>query len=282
MSSDSPHIAAVVVLYHPDASVLVNLGSIINQVAVLFVVDNSETSEQSVCMPLAAYANVSIIHTNGNIGIAAALNMAAQKALQDGCELLLTLDQDSCPLPGMIDALLACHAPGVGLVAPRLQADSRQEHHGGGCRPVLNAMTSGSLLNLAAYKEAGPFRDDFFIDFVDIEYCLRLHRSGFKILQADNAHLEHHVGTRIGLGGRLSVTTHSPIRKYYKTRNRLKVWAEYESGFPGYVLRDRIRFLLEFIRLLLFEPEKMEKLRMIRRGWRDFLSGKFGKYGGLE
>ena len=139
-------------------------------------------------------------------------------------------------------------------------------------------MTSGSLLRLAAYEKAGPFRDEFFIDFVDIEYCLRLHASGYRVIQAEQACLEHHVGTRIGPGGWLSVTTHSPLRKYYKTRNRLRVWQEYGRLFPGYVWRDRSRFLLEFIRLLLFEPEKKAKLGMMWRGIHDYRRGRFGKY----
>lgn len=273
------NIAAVVVLYNPDLQVLDNLDSIKDQVAVLYVVDNSDGTEALLCSELAAHKNISILHNNGNIGIATALNRAAKNALLEGYDFLLTLDQDSRPLPGMIATLAACHAPDAGLVAPLLQADSIQDHHGDrGCHPVLTAMTSGSLLSLAAYEKAGPFRDEFFIDFVDIEYCLRLHRHGYKVLQADGARLEHHVGTRIGPGARLSVTTHSPLRKYYKTRNRLQVWGEYGRTFPGYVRRDRIRFVLELIRLLLFEPEKKAKMGMMWRGWRDFRRGRFGKY----
>lgn len=273
------NIAAVVVLYHPDASVLENIGTIIDQVAVLYVVDNSETSAQDACTQLAVYTNVSVIHSNGNIGIARALNLAAERALSGGYSFLLTLDQDSRPCPGMIEALGACHASGVGLVAPRLlRGAERGRFSGAMCQPVLTAMTSGSLLNLAAYIQAGPFRDDFFIDFVDIEYCLRLHNAGCSVLMAENAMLEHHVGTRIALGAHLSVTTHSPVRKYYKTRNRLQVWREYASMFPGYIWRDRFRFVLELLRLLLFEPEKGAKLCMMRRGWLDFNKGRFGKY----
>ena len=272
-------IAAVVVLYHPDIAVLENLAPIIEQVAALYVVDNSETTEPLVSTQLAAHRNVSVIHRDGNIGIASALNRAAEHALSRGCSCLLTLDQDSRPLPGMIAALVACHRSGVGIVAPHLvRGPDRGCPTGAGCQPVLTAMTSGSLLNLAAYKKAGPFRDDFFIDFVDIEYCLRLHSAGYTVLVAGNALLEHHVGTRIALGGRLNVTSHPAVRKYYKTRNRLLVWREYGGMFPGYIWWDRCRFVLELLRLLLFEPEKGAKLGMIRRGWLDYTKGRFGKY----
>jgi rhamnosyltransferase len=273
------NIASVVVLYHPDSSVIENLAPIIGQVPILYVVDNSETAAMEICTKLAAYKNVSIINGNGNIGIARALNLAAELAVANGYAFLLTLDQDSRPLPGMIEALAACHEPGVGLVAPRLLCGTKGDQTSGtGSQPVLTAMTSGSLLDLEAYRKTGPFRDDLFIDFVDIEYCLRLHKAGYSILMAESALLEHHVGTRINLGAQLSVTTHSPVRKYYKMRNRLLVWREYGRLFPGYILRDRLRFVLELLRLLLFEPDKSAKFVMIRRGWLDFNKGRFGKY----
>lgn len=274
-------IAAVVVLYNPVSAVFDNLEHILDRVGTLFVVDNSDRGETSAFLALKALQNVTILPNSGNNGIAAALNCAARAALDHGFEYLLTLDQDSRPLPGMVDALLACHEPSVGLAAPFLLTRPGQEPPDGAqCRPVLTAMTSGSLLRLAAYSQAGPFRDEFFIDFVDIEYCFRLHRQGFNVILAEKACLEHTVGTRIGPGKWFSVTTHSPLRKYYKTRNRLQVWKEYGLLNPRYVLWDRFRSVLEFARLLLFEPERREKLTMMWRGWRDYRHGRFGKYDG--
>lgn len=274
-------IAAVVVLYNPGTGVLDNLKSIKDRVAALFVVDNSDRGVSPVLLELMSQKNVTIIQNSGNNGIAAALNQAARSALDRGFEFLLTLDQDSRPLPGMVDALMACYDPSVGMVAPILLTRPGQKPPGRTrSRPVLTAMTSGSLLRLAAYSQAGPFRDEFFIDFVDIEYCLRLQKLGFKVIQAEKACLEHTVGTRIGPGKWFSVTTHSPLRKYYKTRNRLQVWKEYGRLNPRYVWRDRLRFLLEFARLLLFEPERLEKLTMMWRGWCDYRRGRSGKYGG--
>lgn len=272
------NLAAVVVLYNPTGQVLDNVDSYRDHVGVLYVVDNSDHHDASVIAELRSRGKVVYIQNHGNLGIATALNLAAEHALDQGFEYLLTMDQDSRALRGMVEALTACHGLGVALVAPFLQTRRGQASPAGkACRPAQTAMTSGSLLDLRAYRQVGPFRDDFFIDFVDIEYCLRLRRHGYKLLQADGARLEHHVGKRIGTGW-FGVTTHSPLRKYYKTRNRFQVWREYGRDFPGYVRRDRLRFVLELARLLLFEPEKKAKLRMMWRGWRDYRRGKCGKY----
>jgi len=55
---------------------------------------------------------------------------------------------------------------------------------------------SGSLLSLMAFKEIGPFREEFFIDSIDADYCLRLRKKGYKIIVACQAQMKHSVGER--------------------------------------------------------------------------------------
>jgi rhamnosyltransferase len=129
---------------------------------------------------------------------------------------------------------------------------------------------------LAVWQTVGPFRDDFFIDFVDNEYCLRLRREGYRVLRANRAILEHAVGD-ITRYGPIIATNHSPLRRYYKTRNRFVVFREYLSTFPGHCLFDLVRLTKEIGSIILFEDEKWAKLRMMWRGWRDCQSGKMGK-----
>jgi rhamnosyltransferase len=275
-------VAGVVVLFDPAPVVVENVRSSLHQVDLLVVVDNSAVPVPAVVEPLMAEARVRYLPNGANLGVARALNIGAEQALAEGCALLLTLDQDSRALPGMLTELLTCQrsaAGPVGLTAPFLVT-----RHGGrppqapACQPVATAMTSGSLLDLAAYRAVGPFREEFFIDFVDIEYSLRLRRAGYRLLRANGALLEHAVGHGVPLAGGLTVTSHPPLRKYYKTRNRLQVWKEYGDTFPGFCWRDGGRFILELLRLLLFEPGKGAKLRMLQRGIHDFRCGRFGPY----
>ncbi len=143
----------------------------------------------------------------------------------------------------------------------------------------MTPMTSGCLLSLDAYREVGPFRDDLFIDFVDNEYCLRLRKMGFQVLRANGAMLQHSVGDTHKYGPFIA-TNHSPLRRYYKTRNRFWVFREYVKDFPGHCLFDLVRLVKEIVSIILFEGEKLAKLRMMWRGWCDFLRGRFGRYDG--
>ena len=43
-------------------------------------------------------------------------------------------------------------------------------------------ITSGSIITIAAYKEIGPFNNEMFIDFIDIEWCLRARKKNLKLL----------------------------------------------------------------------------------------------------
>jgi rhamnosyltransferase len=270
-------------LYNPEISMLDNLNSYLCQVDWLFVVDNSEVPNATVVQRLEAVPGVSYFSNGGNLGVASALNKGAELALAAGYAYLLTMDQDSMARPGMVAALLNCFEDDEfgqrAMAAPLLVAnDSALPGGTPHCEEILFAMTSGCLLKLEAYTTSGPFMDDLFVDYVDIEYSMRLCRDGHTLVRSHNALLEHRVGHQLPVAGSFTITTHSPIRMYYKTRNRLLIWNWYGSIFPGFCWVDRLRIWREIFRLLLFEPDKWEKLKMMVMGIRDFRSGKMGKY----
>ena len=59
---------------------------------------------------------------------------------------------------------------------------------------VSQTMLSGNLINLKIYSEVGPFMEDLFLDYVDIEYYCRLQAAGYKIVQINRALIQHNWG----------------------------------------------------------------------------------------
>ena len=276
-------IAAVVVLYNPTASVLDNVRSYLPQIGRLYAVDNSETPASDIVRQLTAMPGVAYRANADNLGVATALNSGAVMARDEGYDYLLTMDQDSVARPEMVAALLDCFertsVGQVAMAAPVLiAADGRTAGDLPESQDILFAMTSGCLLKLSAYTSVGPFMDELFVDYVDIEYSMRLCRAGFRLVRAGRAVLEHNVGHQVPVAGDFTVTTHSPIRMYYKTRNRLLIWKWYGRTFPGFCWVDRLRIWRELFRLICFEPDKWEKLLMMARGIRDFRERRLGKY----
>jgi rhamnosyltransferase len=147
---------------------------------------------------------------------------------------------------------------------------------------VLTAWTSGSLLSLAAYTAVGPFNDAYFIDFVDHEYCMRLNLAGYKVFKINRAVLLHNIGNnthwRRFLWLDFIVSNHSPLRRYYITRNRFHLASRMKRHFPEFFKDDRGAFRAELVCILLFEKEKLRKFSMIIQGYLDCLSSTLGKY----
>ena len=231
------------------------------------------------------------VSLSGNKGIAAALNEGCRRARGLGFDWVLTLDQDSTATPGMVARLSQCIDPGlplahdVAIVAPVWQQfGGLPVTTGEGCTELGAAMTSGSLTRLSALEKLGGFREDLFIDRVDYEYCMRAQRRGWRIMQAQDAVLLHRTGhlRKVSFPVRFWVTDYSPVRRYYMIRNFLEVRREYGREFPDWMAGERRYWNRELVKMMLAEPHRIEKVKMMIRGWLDYRRGRFGKYEDLH
>jgi len=276
-------ICGVVVLYHPEISVIDNIYSYIDYIDKLYVVDNSGTIDVEVIAEIEKINKCIYVNNEGNLGLALALNVGAKMALENGANWLLTMDQDSrfevCALMHMLD-WLKNNVSDVGIVSPVHKTPGSSVK---ACNDTVSApvvMTSGNLLNLEAYKEVGPFREDFFIDYVDHEYCLRLKNFGYKVLIHCNSILEHNLGDSKYINFfrfRVIYTSHNRVRRYYITRNRLRIIKEYWLTQPVYCIKDVKYFFSSWLKIVLFDKAAIAKQKSILLGVLHFFQGKSGK-----
>ncbi|MHB8846033.1 MAG: glycosyltransferase family 2 protein [Nitrospirota bacterium] len=273
-------IAGVVVLYNPLSNVISNINSYIDQVDALFVMDNSDKQQAETVDRIKAFNNTTYLRMGGNIGLAAALNIGAAKALEQGYDYLLTMDQDSKAAPDMVSKLREClnsHDPSrIGIVSPFHMIKTAHRPINRGCKEVLTAMTSGNLVNLNIFRAVGPFMEELFIDYIDHEYCLRLHQRGYRVLQSYEALLEHNQGDIIIYDlffRKTAATNHSAFRHYYMTRNRFFLMRRYRKEHPSYYWAQWKDFLRDLLFVLLFEEQKKDKLAKIWTGYRDYRRG---------
>ncbi len=101
-------VAAVIVLYNPDMSLLDRLlRSVVGQVQSAFVVDNTPGSFVAFSSHFEKYQGiVSYVPLGENKGIATAQNVGIRESLSAGHSHVLLLDQDSTLPPGMVTKLL--------------------------------------------------------------------------------------------------------------------------------------------------------------------------------
>ena len=254
----------------------------------LLAMDNSETPEKDFVELLRKACGEKLIykHLPENPGLAVALNMAACEAMKRRHSWLLTMDQDSRADKGMVEIMcryIEHQGNGrIGIVSPFIR-HSNDPAILPSPEPVeepLMVMTSGNLLNLEAFREVGSFREELFLDYVDYEYCLRLRRAGYRIVQVNSAVLQHQLGNmrrhRL-LWKRPFVTHHSVLRRYYITRNRFFVNKIYGEDFPEFSRHEVKAFWQELLLILLFERDRVQKLIAVIRGFCDYHRGILGK-----
>lgn len=276
-------IAGAVIIYNPPKDVYDNILTYINQVDFLYIIDNSDNGESSISK-INFDKSVKKVINEENIGIAAALNIAVSCAIEDGYNLLLTMDQDSRISEKYVSKMIYEFEinPNIGMLGPFIIHNKNPKVPENQSSEYVDVvMTSGSIINLIAYQKAGRFLDKLFIDYVDNEYCLRMKSSGYDIMKVNSVCLYHELGDvkhRKFFSKNIFPTNHSALRWYYRTRNRLYVYNTYKDQFPDYVKFDKKVFVKELIKILFYEKSKYLKFRMIFTGYLDFKRNKFGKF----
>ncbi len=293
MTDQVMKIHAIVVTYNPELDVLSReLELVIPQVDKIWLVDNASSSSLATWVDdLGLHAKLELVRMPSNLGLGAAQNAGIQLACSAGATHALILDQDSQPMPDMVDRLLAAsdqlQSSGVPVaaVAP-VYADSATGPASGFVRlgwldfkkqtvlpgqDVVEAdfvISSGSLIPVSVLDDIGPMDESLFIDHVDTEWCLRAQSKGYKLFGVAGARMVHTLGdrrARIWFLRWRNVPYHAPFRYYYILRNSLLM--QRRLYMP---LKWRVAEALRCLRVLvfygLFAPRRGECLRMMFKG----------------
>ena len=282
MSKKDLKIAGVVTLYNPTDKDISNINTYIDDIDRLYIIDNTEGKSNEERIP--KNNKIKYIFNNDNIGVATAMNIGAEKALDEGYKWLLTMDQDTTFKKGVMDKLketiLSHNTDKVGIVTPwhhtKLIDKKPEEDYD----DPHDVMTSGNLVNLDIWKKIGGYKDWLFIDGIDIEYCMNLHKNGYKIMRNNNVEIDHNLGDIFykNIRGRLFLcTNHAPIRRYYIMRNYHYIKDMYVDYDPEYCYR-LVSQRHNMIGVILFEKDKIKKIKMYLKGLKDYKKGIKGKY----
>lgn len=293
---------AVVVTYNPDVARLKALcEATLPQVGQIVLVDNGSTTEALAAIRPLCQARLHLLALGENRGIGAAQNAGIAQARQQQADYVLLLDHDSIPAPDMVSRLRAAldeQPPGaapVAAVGPRY-ADGRQAHNPSpfvqlqGLRRVRcpcqhprqrieveHLIASGSLIPVAVLDTIGDMNEDLFIDYVDIEWCLRATDAGYRVLGVCDAHMQHELGdTPIAFMGK-HLPDHSPLRHYYLFRNALLMYR-----LPHVSLRwklvDFYQLIMKYGFYALVATPRWPRIRMMNRGLWHGLLGRGGRH----
>ena len=283
----------IIVTYEPELNQLRHL--VKNVQAAGFLPILADNSEKSPLKKELFLGEIQVVAMYGNAGIAAAQNAGIALAKELDAEVIGFFDQDSNAEVELIEKLSNYieHHP-ICVAAPlALEKDTLLEYpvqtlNGIGYPKdiyVKNAkqpqkvdlvISSGTMMNMSVLEKAGGFDEDFFIDFVDIEWCLRCKKAEIPVYVLPDAVLYHKIGNETVDAANMEITVHSPLRTYYKVRNSFLLI--YKKANILFAIRQILPAVLHNFLLILKVENPKEYLKYYFLGICHGICGVKGKY----
>lgn len=269
---------AVVVTFNPGVGFDARLSTLCAQFDSVIVVDNASSPALQVEGNVARRAR--FIANTKNMGIARAFNQGVAEAVASGAAWVATFDQDTEIQQEfrarMEEAIVA--QPGGKQAAMLIGANyydairMRQAHPPAdrGVTPALTLISSGMVMPANMLERIGGFREAYFIDSVDHEFCLRARRNRIPVLRTRRVLMSHRIGASgRGVLGRALSSHHPATRKYSIARNAIATALEYRDLAPLWAVRQALRVMAEALGITLFERDRRAKLCALWQGVRD-------------
>lgn len=288
------NIFALIVAYNPNLENLFFLINVLNSQNISTVlIDNNSINKKDLELSPANFN----IFLDENMGIAKAQNIGIQLAKEKLAEYVIFFDQDSTIPDNYINNLMDDYKQlenqglKIGAIGPRFIDDRHGFYYKTinlskfGFRKKMDVskitqpihssllISSGSLISVETLKNVGLMRENYFIDYVDTEWCIRAEATGYKNYMSSKAVMRHTIGDKILRFGFFNVPVHSPFRRYYRVRNAIFMFKEPHIPFLLFFREMIFNFLHQLI-LVLSEKDKKAYINSYIKGIRDGFSNR--------
>lgn len=268
---------AGIVLYNPTEDNISNIIKYTEEFQYVIVYDNS--TEATFDRNIFIDRGIFYFRTGKNEGISKAINYIIDFCIENEIDFLCTLDQDSifesCNIKKMKEYLeRICYAD-IAIVAPRILYIGGKKSN---CRDEISevewVITSGSFINIKLINEKEIRYDEkYFIDRCDRDFCKQARMAGMRILINNQSVMIQELGEEAPTGKR----GHGVLRHYYCFRNRFYYNQKYYVGLER-IARDCIQTIRQLYRIIVWEDDRIAKIRMLKRAIRDYRKGNMFAY----
>lgn len=288
-------IPAATVLYNPDAGLLRTLLSSLQQCRAPIYIFINGSIEAKLMKELSYIKNCQKIQSPVNLGLGAALNALIDLASADGHQHIVLFDQDSTPDDKFLPKIWARYqevrletkqlaAVGPLLVTPIESGYKKVKYwwrpsvvaptyNENAVRPVDFLPTSGTLINIEAWKLVGPFRADYFIGGIDVEWGYRAWSLGWKSMVIKDIKMIHRWGEDAPRGAVLlrffQSLRQSETRLFYYIRNATNGLRLHHMPLRWKVAQT-IQIAVQILFVLMFKSPQIKPsffLKAMRDGW---------------
>ncbi|WP_298551937.1 hypothetical protein [uncultured Parabacteroides sp.] len=270
----------IVFLYYPDNRIIDNINTYLSYVDTLILWKNSSLD---IDLSLLVNKNWLILGNEQNWGIGKPLNYAVSYAFDNGYTHLLTMDQDSSFVEGdfvkYLEYVTVCPIKQVGCFSPNMDFNM--------CRDEKNvyrrldvSITSGSIYPISVFSKVGLFKEEYFIDAIDTEFCFRLRSFNYDIVEVTTVYMKHLLGNKTIFkifSIQFSSINYSPMRTYYTIRNHYITNKQYPQ-YTNIISFYKFFLFRRFLQILMLEPNKKSKIKAMCYGFLHGLQGRLGKF----
>lgn len=290
-------VLAVIVSYNPDMKQFSKgIYRIISSGVDVVIIDNNSRNYSDIKY-LAQDNGIKIECLADNYGLAYGQNYAIDKYCTSAHEYVLMLDQDSLFSDNAVEQLvenadrLIAEGKKLAAVGPRLIDQTTNYEY-----PFIRIskalvkkvfkfdkniivsilISSGMLISVKSMHRIGLMKTEFFIDHIDTEWCFRAISKGYQLYGVPTAVMHHSVGDKSVqfLGKNLPI--HSPLRRYYRTRNLVYLIKNADSPLPWKIKELMSAPIKSSIGLLLTKDRSQHILALVR-GLRDGIMSNFSR-----
>lgn len=286
--------AAATVLYRPDIAILDGLLAPLEAAGLRIFIFANGPLAAAVEERLARVPDLALIRSPENVGLGAGLNEMVAAAQAENFRYVLLFDQDSAPSPDLpakllerFELLLQTSPTPPAALGPSLTAPEAENflppwysYRPITLGPEVTAVdflpTSGTLLSIPAFAAIGPFRADYFIDGIDVEWCFRAWANGHACARANELVMAHRWGHAADDHSRRPQILRQPdLRSFYYLRNAI-----YGLRLPHlpwrWKLRTGLRLAVQSSLLLADRHFTSRARRLVRQALTDGWLGRLG------
>ncbi len=245
------------------------------------------------------FPDVELIRAGVNLGFAAGCNVGIRRALDQGADWVVLVNNDSTVAPDLVDALTAAAArhPDAGALAGKVYVAEPPDviwYAGGSFEPRVGYSGrvrgsgkpddgsfdeerdvdwgTGALLAVSrgAIDRVGLLDEELFAYLEDVDWCLRIRDAGLRVVFVPSARSWHRVSA--STGGAASTTS-----LYYHCRNMLAVCERRAPLTRGHTGVRRGIIVGAHLAQALTHPNRRAAVWTIVRAWRDYRRGRMGR-----
>jgi GT2 family glycosyltransferase len=228
LDSPPPKIAVIVLNWNGKAltlDCLDSLDAVSTPNVEIFVVDNASTDGSAAAIRAAGHSRVRVIENDVNLGFSGGNNIGIERAIEDGADFVLLLNNDTVVDAALIDGLLApMREPEVGISGPKIyyHHPSDQIWFAGGevflgrgtarhvgirqkdagqfdtVRDVDYVTGCALMARRTVFESIGMLDPSYRAYFEDTDFCMRARRAGFRVVYAPDAKVWHKISASTG------------------------------------------------------------------------------------